>query len=72
MSCQHLALLLTVSSKYIYTDARTDPWVDISTQMNYSVGDLSIYPPKKRFSNNMSLTLQNLNNIRTLRAMARE
>jgi hypothetical protein len=27
---------------------------------------------KKRFSINMSLTLQNLNNIRTLRAMARE
>ena len=72
MSCQRLALLLTASSKYINADARTDPWVDISTQMNYSVGDLSIYPPKKRFSNNMSLTLQNLNNIRTLRAMARE
>jgi DNA-binding protein StpA len=31
-----------------------------------------LFTPKKRFSNNMSLTLQNLNNIRTLRAMARE
>jgi hypothetical protein len=49
VSCQRLALLLTASSKYIYTDARTDPWVDISTQMNYSVGDLSIYPKEKVF-----------------------
>jgi hypothetical protein len=49
MSCQHLALLLTVSSKYIYTDAPADPWVDILVEMNYSVGDLSIYPKEKVF-----------------------